>query len=198
MSGRTILDCSRDPAADRWTIALWCATAELLFCSHYYSEEGAYDGGGRWRRLHIRHRLAGKPANLARATAMAEHFCGVIRQASKAYERTRERSSHVRRSFESAFAERLVARLKSALAAEQQAPGGQVAYAGELAANDALLLDAGVDLPNRLGRYDVSGRDRAAVRQGRAAAENLSLVLRTAVPAAGPARTGRDQLPLPF
>src|SRR5688500_2308134 len=116
MSGPALLDCGRDPAADRWTIPLWWATAELLFCRYHYREEGAYDGGGRWRRLHIRHCLVGKPANLARATAMAEHFCSVARQCSRACERGQKRSTHHRRSFESAFAERLVARLKAALA----------------------------------------------------------------------------------
>ena len=198
MSEPALLDCGRDPTSDRWTIALWCATAELLFCRYHYREEGAYDGGGRWRRLHIRHCLVGKPANLARATAMAEHFCSVARQCWKAYERSRARSSHLRRSFESAFAERLVARLKAALAAARATPDGYSSYAGEHAANDALLLEGGVDCRNRIGRYDVSGRDRSAARQGKAAAENISLVLRTNIPTSPSASIPRDQLPLPF
>src|SRR5688500_12909961 len=83
MSERAVVDCGHDPASERWTIALWCATAELLFCRYHYREEGAYDGGGRWRRRRIRHCVAGTLANIARATAMAEHFCGVIRQCSQ-------------------------------------------------------------------------------------------------------------------
>ena len=197
MTDRALLDCGRDPAADRWTIALWCAAAELLFCRYHYREEGAYDGAGRWRRQHIRHCLAGSPANLARAAAMAEHFCSASRQSAKAYEKSRTRSGHLRRSFESAFAERLVARLKAALADARQKAEGD-AYAAEFAANDALLTEAGVDRPNRIGRYDISDRDRAAARQGKAAAENISLILRAGPPPCPPPRSARDQFALPF
>jgi hypothetical protein len=137
MTHRTLLDCGRDPVSDRWTIALWRATAELLFCGYHYREEGAYDAGGRWRRRHIRHCLAGTPANLARATAMAAHFCGTMRQCAKAYARGRPRSSHLRCSFESGFADRLVDRLRAALAEARRDPEVDGAYARERASNDA-------------------------------------------------------------
>jgi hypothetical protein len=198
MSERVLLDCGVVPASDRWTIALWGATAELLFCRYHYREEGAYDGAGRWRRRHVRHCLAGRPANLARATAMAEHFCSVVRQCAKAYARERARSGHARRSFESAFAERLVARLKAALAEARRNAEADLSYATEFVAGDALLRKAGIDRANRAGRYDMSGRDRGAARQARAAADNLSLVLRTAVPARASAARRLDQLALPF
>jgi len=198
MTERAVLDCGRDPASDRWTIALWCATAELLFCRYHYREEGAYDGGGRWRRRHIRHCLVGRPANLARSKAMAEHFCSAMRKCANAYERSRTRSRHVRRSFESAFAEGLAARLKAAAVAARQSPEGSSSYALEFAAIDALMLEAGIDCSNRLGQYDLPDRDRHAVRNGKAAAENISLILRTDIPTSTSLRNAGDQLPLPF
>jgi len=198
MIERAVLDCGRDPASDRWTIALWCATAEFLFCRYHYREEGAYGAGGRWQRLHIRHCLAGKLANHARATAMAEHFCDQIRLSSKAYERSRGRSKHLRFSFQSAFAERLVERLKAALVETRRSPEADSSYAAEFAAADALLLAAGLDCSNRLGRYDLPDREGDAVRNGRAAAENLSLVLRTAIPMRTSRANVADQFTLPF
>ena len=192
VSERAILACGRDPAAERWTIGLWAATADLLLCRHAYAEEGAYDGGGRWRRRHIRHDVAGRPADLARVTAMAEHFCGAVRASARVYAQTRGGNVHARRSFESAFAERLEARLRTAIAAARAAPESAATHAAQAEANDAMLRRAGIDLPNRRGGYDRSGRDRAAVRHGRAAAENLSLVLRTHATVSPSGRSGNQ------
>ena len=192
MTGRASEACGCDPAADRWTIALWAATAGLGLCLYHYREEGAYDAGGRWRRQRIRHFLVGRTANLVRAAAMAEHFCGLAREGSRAA--SGSGAAHARRSFQSAFAERLAARLRAALA-EAEASAG-TCHAEEKAANRAALAAEGIDAPRELGGYDKSGRDRSAVRQGRAAADNVSLVLRTPLGRAG--KVDRSQMALPF
>ena len=165
---------TRDPVSDPWTIALWTATAELLLCRYHYREEGAFDRGGRWRRRHIRHCLVGSPANHARAAAMADHFCGVMHKAMKAYARSRPSSLYVRRSFASAFADRLVTRLKAALAEARRDPDDGPSYTLEFAAIDAFMRDAGIDRPKSAGQHHPLTRDRDAVRNGKAAAENLA------------------------
>ena len=193
MTGRASEACGCDPAADRWAIAIWAATAGLGLCLYHYREEGAYDSGGRWRRRRIRHWLVGRPANLVRAAAMAEHFCGLAREGSRAA--FGAGAAHARRSFQSAFAERLSARLRAALAEAEASLEGE-GYAEEKAANRAARAAEGIDLPRDLGGYDKTGRDRSAVRQGRAAADNVSLVLRT--PLGRAARVDRSQMALPF
>jgi hypothetical protein len=72
-----------DPAVDRWTVALWHASADLFFCSYFYRDEGAPDARGQWRCSRIRHCLIGSEANKITAKVMADHFCRVIRRLAR-------------------------------------------------------------------------------------------------------------------
>jgi hypothetical protein len=165
-----------DSARDRWTIGVWQAAASLLLCAYYYEEEGAYDAAGRWCRKRIRHIIAGLPVNQARVQAMGSHFCELVRTNARAFAKERGGCAHLRKSFEGACADRLILRLRKVVAEARQMGGDANA---EAVASGALLRQAGLLADGRRGAYDRSGWDRAAARQGRAAADNISLVLRT-------------------
>jgi hypothetical protein len=181
--------CGAEPAADRWTVGIWSATAPLFACLYAYGEEGAYDAAGRWRRRQLRHHLAGAAADRVRALAMAAHFCSLVRQLARAHAKARGGTAHVRRSFEHGCADRLVARLHGEAAVRRC---GQDGVAGE--ANAILLRAAGLVPRTCPPRPDRSADDRAAARHGRAAADNISLVLRTGAAAPLPAARKPPQL----
>jgi hypothetical protein len=196
MSVRPVVDCGTDPVAEGWTVALWAATARLHLCLHVHRDEGEFDSAGRWRRRQHRHFIVGRPANQAHARAMAQHFCSLVRQSARAFERSRVASAHARRSFQLAFAARLTARLRAALAEARNAD--EEVHASEAAANAAALNEAGIaslPIPDSDG---IANWDRAAVRHGRAAADNVSLVLRDRAAPAAPPRPSRNQMALPF
>jgi hypothetical protein len=197
VTGRDILDCGVEPAVDSWTIALWSATADLHFCRHFHRQEGELDRAGRWRRRHIRQYILGRPANQARAAAMAQHFCSLVRLSAKAYEASRAPSAHARRSFQLACARRLTARLHAALASAKAENGAGSSYADEAEANEAALRAAAVDPPPIPDGEGISNWDRVAMRHGKAAADNISLVLRDR-PAPGFRKPSRAQPQLPF
>jgi hypothetical protein len=175
-----------DPAGDRWTVGLWSATADRLVCGYAYVEEGTYDGAGRWRRRQLHHYLAGSAVDRVRAIAMAGHLCALVRQLARAHAKASRGAAHVRRSFEHGCADRLVVRLRAAAGAEREAARGE-ATGDEESARLALLRGAGLVPRACPPRPDRSADDRAAARAGKAAADNISLVLRTGA-AAPPAR----------
>ena len=196
MSRRDLLDCGVDPVADGWAVALWSATAELHFCLYLHRPEGEIDSAGRWRRRHFRHLLIGRAPDQARAAAMAQHFCMAVRLAARAYATSGGRCAHARRSFQIACAKRLVARLRAALAAAAGEAGDE--YRHEAEANSSALAEAGLE---RIANPDTDGIaswDRAAVRHGKAAADNLSLVLRERSASPAITRASRAQPQLPF
>jgi hypothetical protein len=187
--------CGYDPAADRWVVRIWSATAQLHSCVHAYAEEGAYDGGGRWRRRYIRHFLAGGAADRVRALAMAGHFCAIIRQLAKAHGKARRGDTHYRRSFENGCADALAARLRLAARIQRRSAA---TLSDANAPGKALLAAAGHELRAAVASPDRSTDDPKASRHGKAAARNISLVLR-AVPAAVVPSNGRQgQFQLPF
>ena len=194
MSRRERIDFGRDPVADGWTIALWSATADLLLCRYVNRTEGEFDQAGRWRRRHLCHALVGRPADQARAAAMAQHFCSVVRLSARTY--ATGLSAYARRSFEIAFAARLTARLRSALSAARADPLSDHAEAAE--ANDAAVRALGLERPAIPDSEGISNWDRKAARHGKAAADNISLVLRERFAAAGITKPARAQPQLPF
>ena len=193
---RSVEASGGDPAADRWTIAIWFATAELHSCRYSWTEQGRYDRGGRWRRQDIRHWIAGRAANRVRAVVMATHFCTLIRQLARAYAKANGRSAHVRRSFQNACSDGLSARLRAAFVSASDGPEVRVSYAAEAEANDAVFRSAGIEVRTPLRRQDRTRDDRGAARQGKAAAQNISLVLRTGTTT--PASPGRKQSQMHF
>jgi hypothetical protein len=197
MSERRIVELGLDPVADRWTIGLWDATADLHFCLYFHREEGEFDSAGRWRRRNVRHCIVGRPVNQARATAMAEHFCGLVRLSARAYAGG-SGNPHLRRSFQMACAERLAKRLRAALAAVGGEPDTPQCHAAERAGNEKLLREAGIAPQARPAPDGSFDWDRAAVRHGKAAAENISLVLRGGPAIGAHARPSRVQMQLPF
>ena len=194
MSRRERIDFGRDPVADGWTIALWSATADLLLCRYVNRTEGEFDQAGRWRRRHLCHALVGRPADQARAAAMAQHFCSTVRLSARTY--ATGLSAYARRSFEIAFAGRLTARLRAALATARADPLSGHGEAAE--ANDAALRALGLERPAIPDSEGISSWDRKAARHGKAAADNISLVLRERVAGAGTPRPARAQPQLPF
>ena len=187
-----IESCGCDPAADRWAIAIWGVTADLFACAYAYAEEGGYDGSGRWRRQRLRHYLAGTAADRVRALAQAAHFCALIRQLARAHGKTRGGTAHVRRSFEHGCSDRLVARLRAEAAAWRLSQEGPARRGAEAEAARHLRM-AGLVPRAFLARPDRSDDDRSAGRHGKAAADNISLVLRTGAAAPEPT-PGEPQL----
>ena len=181
---RGIDETQFDALSDRWTIAVWHASADLFFCSYFYREEGAHDRRGHWRCSRFRHCLIASEANKITTKVMADHFCRVIRKLAQHHARQSGGGLATRRSFELGCADRLVERIRLQKAATAQAPSSGTTlpallglYDRERAANEAALSALGIKL--QAGRTPVPKKsaDVLAEHYGRIAAENISLAL---------------------
>ena len=110
----------------------------------------------------------------------------------------------MQRSFESGFADALIERLRVATGAEvlQEREDGARQRIAEIAANSAIVKDNGVSSGRRVGSYERAWRDRKAAAAGKAAAQGLSLVMRSPrgrdCNGAGADRGGVEAGQLPF
>lgn len=166
-----------DPSGDRWTMAIWEATADLLLCKYVYREEGSFDRSGRWRRKRIVHGLVGTHANQTRGIVMSIHLCKLVRHRSAEDLKTRSGHSLTKRSFERACAEHLVVRLQRRKRAFTVATKEE--YDREVRENLAVaerhqVVAGGHTLESCQGL----SHDEAAARRGRSAAKGMSLAVR--------------------
>lgn len=210
--GRKVDETQFDASVDRWTVAVWHASADLFFCSYFYREEGDRSQG-QWRCSRLRHCVVGSEANKVTTKVMADHFCRVIRRLARQHAHRYGGGLVTRRSFAQGCADRLVERMRAQKIATSRAPTAGTTlpallglYDSERMANEAALAAQGITLRFGRGRTPKKAGDVLAEHYGRAAAENISLALQIGAdpgsadtkPARKPVSSGSSQIDFAF
>lgn len=197
-----------DGVNDPWRRSIWHATADLYFCSYFYSPKYEWRRG-KQQRVRIRHNLVGKPHNILVTKLMVQYLVNTVRRLARESARNVPPCEHgsFENSFKVACAKRLVERIWDRRYQSEEhpttAPCGTTLpalrslYATEMEANQVMIEHKGIGLESKRSRCRVT--NVLGADAGRKAAEDIGLDtqvghhLRTPI-----SNTGCHQLELPI